>query len=59
MQNCAATPPGGDGDGGASYRRKDKSLSVLTDNFLSYCASLPDGIVSLEAAATHLSALRV
>ena len=39
---------------GSSYCRKEKSLGLLTENFLEYCAARPDGLVSLEAAAQKL-----
>ena len=43
---------------GAGYCRKEKSLGLLCDNFLRYCRSQRDGVVSLDAAATALSVER-
>ena len=48
----AAAAAAGAGPGG--YCRKDKSLGLLTENFMDYCATVPDGLVSLDAAASFL-----
>ncbi len=48
----------GEGVDGAAYRRKDKSLGLLCDNFLRFCREQRDGVVSLDAAAVALGVER-